>query len=111
MRYTAASVQCGIVAGAEQLEAAVDHVGGIVRRLADDYEDLRLVVFPEYLLTGFDRDRSPESWAESALRMPGPELDALGAAAGDAGIYLAGASYEYDPDWPGRRAEAQDPET
>lgn len=63
--------------------------------------DVRLVVLPEYFLTGFPMQESAESWAgRAALAPDGAEYDALGAVARGAGIFLAGNAYESDPHFP-----------
>lgn len=64
--------------------------------------DVRLVVLPEYFLTGFPMGETPAVWAEkAALDMDGPEYAALGAAARAADLFLAGNAYERDPHFPG----------
>ncbi|MBV9121427.1 MAG: hypothetical protein JOZ39_12025 [Chloroflexi bacterium] len=61
----------------------------------------KLVVLPEFWLTGGGR-RSIEEWTEVARRVPGPETDALGEVAQEMKMYIAAATMEYDPSWPGR---------
>lgn len=64
--------------------------------------DVRLVVLPEYFLTGFPMGEPPAVWAEkAALDMDGPEYAALGATARAADLFLAGNAYERDPHFPG----------
>ncbi|HEU5442674.1 MAG TPA: nitrilase-related carbon-nitrogen hydrolase [Steroidobacteraceae bacterium] len=64
--------------------------------------DVRLVVLPEYFLTGFPVKESAASWAKRvALAPDGPEYEALGAAARDNGAFLAGNAYELDSSFPG----------
>lgn len=62
----------------------------------------KLFVLPEFSITGSARNRTPDEWAEIALQIPGPETKLLGEAARDLNVYLAGANFEYDPEWPGR---------
>lgn len=64
--------------------------------------DVRLVVLPEYFLTGFPMGEGPDAWAEkAALDMDGPEYATLGEAAAAADVYLSGNTYERDPHFPG----------
>lgn len=63
--------------------------------------DIRLVVLPEYFLTGFPMHESVAEWRQkAALDMDGPEYAALGAIARDLDLYLAGNAYETDPNFP-----------
>ena len=63
--------------------------------------DCRLVVLPEYWLTGFPMGESVAVWAEKAcLAMEDPLYDALGNIAQKHGIFLAGNAYELDPNFP-----------
>ncbi|MBD1856962.1 MULTISPECIES: nitrilase-related carbon-nitrogen hydrolase [Leptolyngbya] len=62
----------------------------------------RLIVLPEYFLTGFPLGESLEDWAEKAcLEMAGAEYEALGKIAQTHRIFLAGNAYEVDPHFPG----------
>lgn len=64
--------------------------------------DCRLIVLPEYFLTGFPMGESLAVWAEKAcLEMEGAEYEALGHIAQKHRIYLAGNAYELDPHFPG----------
>lgn len=64
--------------------------------------DCRLVVLPEYFLTGFPMGEMLEGWADkAALAMDGPEYARLGETCRRHGLYLAGNAYEIDPDFPG----------
>ena len=63
--------------------------------------DCRLVVLPEYWLTGFPLGESIPAWATKAcLEMDDPLYDALGEIAQQQGIFLAGNAYELDPHFP-----------
>ena len=63
--------------------------------------DCRLVLLPEYWLTGFPMGESVAVWAEKAcLAMEDPLYDALGKIAQKHGIFLAGNAYELDPNFP-----------
>jgi predicted amidohydrolase len=64
--------------------------------------DVRLVVLPEYFLTGFPMGEDAASWAgKAALEIDGPEYRALGQAAQASDVFLAGNAYEQDPHFPG----------
>jgi predicted amidohydrolase len=64
--------------------------------------DCRLVVLPEYFLTGFPMGDSLAVWGEKAcLEMAGAEYEALGEIAQKNKIFLAGNAYELDPNFPG----------
>ncbi len=64
--------------------------------------DLRLVVLPEYFLTGFPLDEDSAAWAEKgAIDLDGAEYASLGCTAAEAEVYLAGNAYERDPHFPG----------
>lgn len=63
--------------------------------------DIKLVVVPEYFLTGFPMGESVPEWRDkAALAIDGPEYQALGAIARDHDLYLAGNAYETDPHFP-----------
>lgn len=63
--------------------------------------DCRLVVLPEYALTGHPIGEPLAVWRDrAALEVDGPEYEALGAIASDAGIFLAGNAYELDKHFP-----------
>jgi len=62
----------------------------------------KLVVLPEFWLTGADHARSVQDWTEVAPQVPGWETDALSAVCQEMKFYLAGATMEYDPTWPNR---------
>jgi predicted amidohydrolase len=64
--------------------------------------DTRLVVLPEYFLTGFPMGETVEDWISKAcLEMNGPEYEALGRIAQETGVYLAGSAYETDDTFAG----------
>ncbi len=64
--------------------------------------DVRLVVLPEYFLTGFPMGEAAAVWAEkAALEIDGPEYKALGKVAKAADVFLSGNAYERDPHFPG----------
>ncbi len=65
-------------------------------------EHVRLVVLPEYFLSGFPLQESAAEWLDKAcLAAEGPEYEALGEIAQQNRVYLAGNVYESDPHFPG----------
>lgn len=74
-------------------------IGGAKRWIG---ADLKLVVLPEYVLTGPPWGESISAWADKAALDPsGPEYTALGALAQKHGVFLAGNGYELDRHFPG----------
>ncbi len=64
--------------------------------------DTRLVVAPEYFLTGFPMGDPVDAWAEKAgIDVDGPEYEALGKICQDNDVYLSGNVYERDRAFPG----------
>ena len=65
-------------------------------------KDLRLVVLPEYFLTGYAMGDPIEQWTEKAAIDPeGPEYQALGEIAKTHNLFLAGNVFERDAHFPG----------
>lgn len=63
--------------------------------------DCRLVVLPEYLLTGHPVGESLEAWADkAAIEQDGPEEESLAAIARDHKVFLAANAYELDRHFP-----------
>ncbi|MEQ1802546.1 MAG: nitrilase-related carbon-nitrogen hydrolase [Gammaproteobacteria bacterium] len=63
--------------------------------------EVKLVVLPEYFLTGFPLGESVPVWRDkAALAIDGPEYQALADIAAKSGVYLAGNAYEVDPHFP-----------
>lgn len=85
------------------MQTAIDRIGQqIAASLAFIGSGCRLIVLPEYFLTGFPMGESLEDWAEKAcLEMTGAEYEALGSIAQKHRIFLAGNAYEVDPHFPG----------
>jgi predicted amidohydrolase len=74
-------------------------VGGAKRWIGSD---LRLVVLPEYVLTGPPWGESIAEWTDKAALAPdGAEYEALAAIAQKHSLYLAGNGYETDRHFPG----------
>ena len=62
----------------------------------------RLVVLPEYFLTGFPMAESIKIWSEKAcIEINGPEYLALGKICQENDIFLSGNAYELDANFPG----------
>ncbi len=63
--------------------------------------DVRLVVLPEYFLTGFPMGDPLPVWADkAAIAMDGPEIERMGEIARDLDIFLSGNAYEADAHFP-----------
>ncbi len=74
-------------------------VGGARRWIGPD---LKLVVLPEYVLTGPPWGESIAEWTDKAALAPdGAEYEALAAIAQNHSLYLAGNGYETDRHFPG----------
>lgn len=64
-------------------------------------DTVRLVVLPEYFLTGFPQGESIPAWQKKAcIRDDGPEYEELGRLAQEHGLYLSGNAYELDSNFP-----------
>lgn len=101
---------CHAVNGAADAGEARPMMAASIRRIGAQIHaskrfigpDLRLVVLPEYVLTGFPMGETTAAWsAKAALEIEGPEYQALGAIARSADIFLAGNAYEQDSHFPG----------
>lgn len=89
---TRSLIQNSINRLAKQIPASIAFIGF----------DCRLIVLPEYFLTGFPMGESLSVWAEKAcLEMAGAEYEELGKIAQKHSIFLAGNAYEVDPNFPG----------
>jgi predicted amidohydrolase len=84
------------------MQQAIDRLGRqIAGSIAFIGSDCRLIVLPEYFLTGFPLGESIAVWAEkAALEMAGAEYEALSKIAQKHRIFLAGNAYELDPNFP-----------
>lgn len=85
------------------IDRAIDRIARSVRgSLAWVGPDCRLVVLPEYVLTGFPLGESVPEWAEKAALAPGGrEYDRLAAIAAEHSIHLVVNAYESDEHFPG----------
>lgn len=114
-RALAMQLRCHAVNGCPDRAASQRHIDTALERVfaatraAASFlgSDLRLVVLPEYVLTSFPAGESAAAWIEKAcIRIPGPEIDRVAAFSAATGIWIAGNSYEADPEWPGMYFQA-----
>lgn len=86
-----AQVQASIAILSRQIIASIAFIGA----------DCRLIVLPEYFLTGFPMGESIAEWRDKAcLEIDGPEYAALAKIAQDRRIWLSGNAYELDKHFP-----------
>ncbi|TYB67259.1 nitrilase [Nonomuraea sp. PA05] len=99
--YTALALQVQTRPGAG-IAAAIDRIGAqVAGSKAWLGPELRLVVLPEYVLTGFPLRESTAQWRDRAAIDPGgPEYRALGAVAADQDVFLCVNAYERDEHFP-----------
>lgn len=111
LTYTALALQteCRSVTGCSGREESARRMRDTIVRIGNQIRgakefigpDTRLVVLPEYVLTGFPRGESVGAWkALATLDIGGPEYDLLGEVAQSNGVFLAGNAYENDPNFP-----------
>jgi predicted amidohydrolase len=60
-----------------------------------------LVVFPEFIFSGFNQTWTRAEWEQMAIRVPGPETDALCAKARQHDCYIVIQAHTLEKDWPG----------
>jgi len=95
----AAAVRAAISRNIERVGRAAAGSIAFVRQY--DGGTVRLVVLPEYSLTGAPTPGPFRNWrALAALAPDGPEYSALGELAARLGTWLAGNAYEADPHFP-----------
>jgi predicted amidohydrolase len=84
------------------MSATIERVNGQIRASkAFIGQDLKLVVLPEYFLTGFPMGETFEQWRDKAcLEMDGKIYEKIGKMAADNGVFLSGNAYELDPNFP-----------
>ena len=115
MRYTAIALQtvCDAVnqdrsadAAHNRMKAAISRVRGQIAagkgflKGFNGY-DVKLVVLPEYWMTGFPLQETREEWQDkAAIDMDGPFTDDLAKLAQTFGIFLCSNHYENDPNFP-----------
>lgn len=111
MIYKALALQtvCHAVNSLQTREEVVAHMRREIQRIGAQIRasiafigrDTRLVVLPEYFLTGFPMGESIENWRYKACIAPdGEEYELLGQLAQDNHIYLSGNVYETDRHFP-----------
>lgn len=115
LRYTALALQtrCDAVnqdksreAARTRMTAAIARVGaqiGAAKGFLAGFNgyDLKLVVLPEYWMTGFPLGETREQWQDKAAIDPGgPEEAAIAKIAQDRGVYLCSNHYETDSKFP-----------
>jgi len=110
-RYTALALQtrCDAVANLGKTEArsamlaAIERIDEQIRgSLVLTGPSLRLVVLPEYFMTGYPVGDTIEGWADkAAISADGPEYGALSTIAQKYKIWLSGNAYEEDSNFPG----------
>jgi predicted amidohydrolase len=108
-RALALQVTCHAVNQARDRSEACSAMQNTINRLAGQIAaslafigaDCRLILLPEYFLTGFPMGESLAGWAEKAcIEMVGAEYEALGKIAQKQRIFLAGNAYELDLNFP-----------
>ncbi|MBD2345647.1 nitrilase-related carbon-nitrogen hydrolase [Anabaena subtropica] len=108
-RALALQVTCHAVNQASDRQEAGLMMHNTINRLAQQIAasiafigfDCRLIVLPEYFLTGFPMGEPLQLWADKAcLEIDGAEYEALGKIAQKHQIFLAGNAYELDPNFP-----------
>lgn len=80
---------------ARNIERALDIAEGAIVR-----DEARVVVLPEAFMQGYSHARTAEDWQNICIQIPGAETARMGAFAKQHQVYIAGAAYECDPDWP-----------
>ena len=84
------------------MSTTIDRINGQIRASkAFIGPDLKLVVLPEYFLTGFPMGETFAQWRDKAcLEMNGKIYEKIGKMAADNGVFLSGNAYELDPNFP-----------
>ena len=98
-RFGVADARQQIFANIDRIAAQIATSKAFIRSYSGD--DVRLVVVPEYFLTGFPLGESIPEWqAKAALDIDGAEYERLAAIAQKNKIFLSGNAYENDPNFP-----------
>jgi predicted amidohydrolase len=109
-RAVALQTNCRAIAASRDVDEARALIAENIERIARQIpptiawtgRDTRLIVLPEYVLTGFPMGESAEEWiAKACLSERCREYEALGRIAEKNSIFLAGNGYEVDPNFPG----------
>lgn len=92
-----------VISARELMHRTLDRIGAEVSAAAAWIgRDLRLVVLPEYFLTGYAMGDPIEQWTEkAAINTDGPEYERLGEIARTHNLFLAGNAFERDENFPG----------
>lgn len=83
----------------------LDDAFDLVRNYGARAANLKLVVFPEFFLTGPVSPLGHKLGHLSdkiGVTFPGPEMDQVAAFAQEINTYVSGGVFEYDPEWPDR---------
>ncbi|MEM7586271.1 MAG: nitrilase-related carbon-nitrogen hydrolase [Acidobacteriota bacterium] len=110
--YYALALQatCRAINGLDDVSEARARMGRTLERLHRQIigsrafigSDVRLVVLPEYFLTGYPMGEPIAVWAQkAALDVDGPEYERMAKTCQQLGIYLSGNAYERDAHFPG----------
>ena len=89
----------------ERRQSNLDDAFDLVRNYGARAPNLKLVMFPEFFLTG---PVSPLGQKlghiadKIGVTFPGPEMDQVAAFAQETNTYVSGGVFEYDPEWPNR---------
>ena len=104
-KYTIACVQAAVevvddvaekdAVIARNMERSLSIAEGAIAR-----DEARVVVFPEGWLQGHNYTRTAEDWEAVCIQVPGLETARMGEFARRHQVYLAGAAFERDLDWP-----------
>ncbi|MCY4016320.1 MAG: nitrilase [Gammaproteobacteria bacterium] len=96
---TADQARARIRASIERCDRQIRGSMGFIKTYSGDVT--RLVVLPEYFLTGYPRGENPAQWrAKACLHPDGAEYELLGECARANGVYLSGNAYETDDHFP-----------
>lgn len=93
----------GITEARQLIVANIERLGRALAGLrVSAGDDVRLVVLPEYVFTGFPLGTSTAEWAQRAALDPrGSEYEMLARLASEHRLYLCGNAYETDANFPG----------
>ena len=109
-RAVALQTTCRVITATRSTEEARALIGKNIERVGRQIPstiawtgpDTRLIVLPEYLLTGFPTRETVDEWIAKACLTDGcREYEALGSIASKNSIFLAGNAYEFDAHFPG----------
>lgn len=108
-RALALQVHCRALSGVDDpaqasiiMRASIARIGKqVAASIAFIGRDCKLIVLPEYVLTGHPTGESFDQWRDvAAVDRGGAQQDALAGVARDNGVYLAANMYERDPAFP-----------